>query len=264
MEQLEIPGSSEILIERLSDHKLWLESNGAMGRRAMLKNCKFEGDFRYSDFREAIFFASYLSDADFSFSDFSNSICVDSVFTGSNFSNTNFSNAELSYSRIDKANFTESNCDGADLRGTSLCFSDFSKSSVKGTILWDADCYCTNFKGSSFFESKITGADFTKSEMDTKVEKGLFRKVAKAALKSRNSLVRYSDSSDPGKSHCLSEWTILLSKNGKELESKYGTEMAVLLLLGERAHFFIDRDVDDIRYMLQHVIWETNLKKEGK
>lgn len=98
----------------ITNHKLWLDTNGYRGERANFSNVNLSNaDFRNENLRNADFSYANFSYADFSNADFSyanlrnanlsNADFRNAILSYANFRNTNFSNASLSYANFSNA-----------------------------------------------------------------------------------------------------------------------------------------------------------------
>ena len=87
----------------LSDHKLWLESDGEEGERANLYGADLsDADLSGADLRGADLNRANLRDADFRFADLSNA-----DLSGADLRDADLSNADLSNADLIGANFVE-------------------------------------------------------------------------------------------------------------------------------------------------------------
>lgn len=73
------------------------------------------------------------------------------------------------------------------------------------------------------------------ANLNLQIEDGLIQKIAIAVNADKKALgMGRWHTCDT--THCIAGWAVTLAKNGKELEEKYGTQIAGLMLLGVDAH----------------------------
>jgi uncharacterized protein YjbI with pentapeptide repeats len=136
----------------LKEHGEWLESGGVSGRQlnlteAVLDQTDLTGaDLRYAVFKDAKLIRAILNKADLSFAD--------------------LRGARLDYAKCEKANFSNSLMSGVRLEGAFLLFSKFAGASLNSADLRYADCRFSEFLNAKLTESKLGGANFTKTNFD--------------------------------------------------------------------------------------------------
>lgn len=125
----EIRNRAERLLEIhgiLSDHKLWLETDGKEGKKANLSE---------ANFFEANFFEADLS-------------------------NTDLSKADLSGADLRKANFVRADLREADLSRAYLCEADFVGANLSRADLFAANLCRANLSGADLSGAHLSGANF--------------------------------------------------------------------------------------------------------
>lgn len=91
--------------------------------------------------------------------------------------------------------------------------------------------------------ANLRGANLRGANLDLCIQDGLLQKIAEIVTEKDSSLEMGSwHTCDT--THCIAGWACHLAPNGKEMEVKYGTQIAGLMLLGVEAHshFFDDNE----------------------
>ena len=158
---------------------------------------------------------------------------------------TNLRDADLSGSDLHEADLCYS-----DLRGCDLSYSDLGNSDLRNANLRDANLYEASLRGADLRGAVIDGIAIPSADE----AEPLLKRVAQAALSAPDALdMDRWHTCDT--THCVSGWAITLSGDrGKELEAKYGSANAGMLLLGAKAaaHFYDDNK--SAREWLQSVL----------
>lgn len=138
------------------------------------------------------------------------------------------------------ANLRYTNLMDADLRGANLQNTDLREALLQGTIMHETD-----LRGANIEHTYLDSADLSGAIIDFQIEEGLMKKIARIIVEDNSKLYLEENSANS-----LAVWACMLAKNGKELEEKYGTEVAGLLLLGEEAQsFYYGEDVDIFEWL---------------
>jgi uncharacterized protein YjbI with pentapeptide repeats len=160
----------------IEEHRLWVESNGEQGRRAIFRDLNLNGydfsnqrlsgaTFRGQDLTHANFTGAELVEADFS----------DCQLQGANFSNSLLHRSNLTQSKAHKTSFKAAQLVEADLSRMSAEESDFSNAQLTDAVLRDAQflqCSFTqtnaeraNFRGSDLSQSKFTESSLSEANL---------------------------------------------------------------------------------------------------
>ena len=110
------------LNEILEQHKLWIETNGAEGKRANLK---------------------------------------DAYLRAANLLGARLNRANLRYAYLNGAKLTGANLNGADLTGADLGGANLTDADLRGANLTDADLRGADLTGADLRGADLTGADLT-------------------------------------------------------------------------------------------------------
>ena len=138
----------------------------------------------------------------------------------------------------------------ADLRGADLRGADLERAILERTNLIGADLERANLRGAYLERANLEGA-----KIDYQIEEGLIQKIRDIVFHNNKNLFMRNwhygcDDASCGTAHCIAGWACELGKNGKELEKKYGPEVAGLLLLGPEAHgHFFDDNYQAIQWL---------------
>ena len=161
--------------------------------------------------------------------------------------------ADLSCADLRGANLGGANLEGADLRGANLGGANLEGADLRFVYLRGADLRFANLEGADLRFAYSNGANLEGAKIDHLIEEGLINKVAQAALATEESL-DMDNWHTCDTTHCIAGWAVTLGNNGKELEKKFGTQVAGLLLLGSEAHsHFFDSDKDAREYLKQFI-----------
>jgi len=206
------------LNKKLELHKKWLNDEVG-GVRA---------DLRGADLIDANLIEANLRRADL----------IDANLYRTNLRRAYLERADLYRADLGYANLREASLRGADLRKADLRYAD-----LRGADLREAD-----LRGANLIRANLRESDLTDTKIDYRIEDGLLKKVAEHALK-ENALDMFEwHSCDT--THCIAGWACCLAENAKELEKRYGTQIAGLLLLGSEAHsHFFDDNQKAKRYL---------------
>jgi hypothetical protein len=143
------------------------------------------------------------------------------------------------------ANLQDANLQGANLRGADLRYANLRGADLQGANLQDANLQDADLRYADLHDANLWGAklDYIPGSQE------LLKKVAEHALAKEDSL-EMCDWHTCDTTHCIAGWATHLHPEGRDLEDKYGTEVAGLLLLGSEAHsHFFDSNVDAIEYL---------------
>jgi hypothetical protein len=158
---------------------------------------------------------------------------------------SNLEGADLMYANLKGANLWDADLRYAKLKGANLEGADLEGAVLKGADLEGADLRDANLQDASLRGAKLQDAklDYIPGSQD------LLKKVAEHALAKEDSL-EMCDWHRCDTTHCIAGWATHLHPEGRDLEDKYGTEVAGLLLLGSEAHsHFFDYNEDAKRYL---------------
>jgi hypothetical protein len=147
----------------INDLKL---KRGKENNKWNLKNLKFYGVFRGSDFRDSVFRGSVFRDSDFRDSDFRDSDFRDSVFRDSDFKDSVFRDSDFRDSVFRDSVFRDSVFRGSVFRGSDFRGSVFRDSDFRDSVFRDSD-----FRDSVFRDSVFRGSDFRDSDFSEKLIK---------------------------------------------------------------------------------------------
>ena len=118
----------EIIKEVLEQHKIWLDSHGKEGKKAILKNMPMSGlNLKYADLRKADLSGSDLKNADLSYA----------YLRGANLNDTDLTGANLKFATLIRASLRGANLSDADLRNTDLTGADLINASLYRADLRD-------------------------------------------------------------------------------------------------------------------------------
>jgi hypothetical protein len=126
------------LKEILEQHKLWIETNGAQGKRANLSGANLSG--------------ANLRDVDL----------WDANLTHANLTHANLRGANLRGANLGGANLT-----GADLNGADLCYANLTGANLIGANLTRA-----NLRGANLTDANLEGADLTGADLTGAILRG--------------------------------------------------------------------------------------------
>ena len=101
----------------LTEHKLWLESNGKQGTRAILRGANLRG----------------------------------ANLKGANLNDANLTRANLTRANLNDANLTRANLTRANLVGA-----DLTRANLQGADLWDANLFRANLNGADLMGAVLT------------------------------------------------------------------------------------------------------------
>lgn len=132
----------------LSDHGLWLRSNGREGKRAMLAELDLSG----SELDGA-----RLANADMHAANLSDATCREADFQGADMRHANLSSADVSsgnlgVARLRHADMRRAKLDGANMRGT-----DLAGANMRGASLNDADLGGANLLSTDIRNTDLSG-----------------------------------------------------------------------------------------------------------
>lgn len=139
---------------------------------------------------------------------------------------------------------------GADLKGANLQDADLQDANLWGASLQGANLRGANLQSADLKGANLRGANLRGAKLDyIPGSQELLKKVAEHALAKEDSL-EMCDWHTCDTTHCIAGWATHLHPEGRDLEDKYGTEVAGLLLLGSEAHsHFFDCNVDAMAYL---------------
>lgn len=129
----------------LSKHKQWVDSAGAQGSLANLRDTDLTG----SDLRKANLVKADLSGADMSVSDLS----------GVNLSKADLSGTNFMGAKLSEANLMEANLLASFLMDANLQKADLGKANLQDTLLMDANLQKANLMGANLMGADLEGAN---------------------------------------------------------------------------------------------------------
>jgi len=225
-----------------SDHVLYQESGGKEGAIANLR-CADLGGTYWKDISLSLHGAN-LRGVDLREADL---MC------------TNWSGADLRGANLDGAFLSQSNWSGADLRGANLCEADLRGASWSGADLREADLSYACLRGADFSYADLRGADLRYARLghadlggakiDLSIEDGLLRRVALKVLGEKQLFRSGVWCNSREMTHSIAGYAVSMSKD-REIEGKYGMEVAALMLLGvEASEHFFDCTKDALKWL---------------
>lgn len=147
-----------------------------------------------------------------------------------------------------RADLSDADLSDADLSRANLSDADLSRADLSRANLSHADLRCADLSDAA--------------NLNLQIEDGLIQKIAIAVNADKKALEmgRWHTCDT---THCIAGWAVTLAKNGKELEEKYGTQIAGLMLLGVDAHsHFFDSNEDGKAYLNQFLPEESSMTLE--
>ena len=165
-----MPLTEEALVQIFAEHRRWVASKHARGKRADLSQADLSAITLEPVLNKAhaIAGADDLQDLEFPEVKFSHSILSCSFFshpdsTSVDLHKSDFGGAEIKYADLSGANLSSANFNGADLSGSYCYKTDFTNASMIGTVLRRV-----TFKETALSEAKVWGADFEGAFFDLK------------------------------------------------------------------------------------------------
>ena len=161
----------------------------------------------------------------------------------------NLEGANLSWVNLEGANLDGANLIGANLIGANLIGAD-----LNGANLYGANLNGANLESANLYRANLEGANLKGAKIDLiDGHEELLKKVAEYALEEEDSL-EMDTWHTCDTTHCIAGWATHLHPEGKELEDKYGAQIAGLLLLGTEAHSHFFDSNEDAREYLKSVL----------
>jgi len=202
-----------------------------------LKNLR-KGDLTQVDLRGADLRGADLRGADLYIADLQEADLRKAHLKGADLRRADLYRADLEEANLREANLYKANLIGADLYSADL----------RGANLREADLRRADLRGVDLRDVDLGGADLIETKIDYCIENGLLEKVAEYALK--ENALDMSTWHTCETTHCIAGWACHLAENGEELEERYDTQIAGLLLLGAEAHsHFFDGDQTAKEYL---------------
>lgn len=129
------------LAEKLSAHKVWLDSLGTKGRKLTLD----EADFRNMDLTEYQLEQAYLI------------LC--------HFDYINLNRKDFSSSLLCSSTFISTRLKGADFCKSNLSYADFTNAKMHNVRLADCECIETIFRGAELSNANLIGVLFDNTDL---------------------------------------------------------------------------------------------------
>ena len=166
-----------------------------------------------------------------------------------NLERANLERANLRGAYLERAILREANLERANLERAILIGANLRGANLERAILRGAYLEWANLERAILREANLEGANLEGAKIDYQIEEGLIQKIRDIVFHNNKNLFMSSwhygcDDAICGTAHCIAGWACELGKNGKELEEKYGSGIASLLILGHEAysHFFDNKE----------------------
>jgi len=236
---------AEKLQKILRDHALYQDSGGKEGAIAFLLQADLRGaDLSGLDLREA-----NLRSADLSLANLANARLSGANLIGANLRDASLRNANLRDVSLSAADLRSADLCGANLCDANLRDADLSDADLSNANLVDANLCGADLSGANLRHASLRDADLSDARIDLSVEDGLLRKIALKVLGERESFDNEIWHNYCNTVHCIAGYAVFVSKD-REVEGKYGTEVAGLMLLGIEAHsHFFDTNKAALRWL---------------
>jgi len=152
--------SQDELNQILTEHKLWLDAEGAKGSRANLRGANLiDADLRDVDLRYTSLNYANLRDADLSNSDLSYADLRNANLNCANLSNSDLNYTDLRNVNLSYANLISANLRGADLREANLSYANLISANLRGADLDYANLNCTDLSYADLRDAENIGRD---------------------------------------------------------------------------------------------------------
>ncbi|EGS36244.1 pentapeptide repeat-containing protein [Megasphaera sp. UPII 135-E] len=141
--------TQEEIDEKAKAHKLWWDTNGGQGKRAVFRNVLITNkDFSHQNLRGALF---------------EDIRCTYTNFERTNLSSARFKNVSFHQVKFRDANLTSTTFLLCDITDTSYFYANLKTAAFTGTILIDVDfrssnLHCTNFSAAKIKNIFVTNA----------------------------------------------------------------------------------------------------------
>jgi hypothetical protein len=229
------------LKQALHLHDLWTQGEPGGVRLNLARHCLRCMDFSGANLRGAIFARALLTDANLTGANLRGAIFARASLADADLSGAKLTNAILTESNFAGAFLTYADLSGADLTNAHLGSADFRGADLSGANLTDAE-----LSGADIRDARITGADLTDTKGLPAPVPGLRKRVAEVIL-SDPSKLDMTDWHACDTIHCIGGWAVTLAPNGRELEERYGIDLAARCLLGltgreEDRVFYLNND----------------------
>jgi uncharacterized protein YjbI with pentapeptide repeats len=254
--------TQEQLDEAIALHGEWL-SDWSKGKRLNLSCKDLSGlDFTGANLTSAILVNAKLIDAILINVNLNHAILNRAIMIDANLTRAIMTRAIMTDANLTRAIMTDVTLEDAILIDVILKDANLTRAIMIDVILKDANLTRAimtdaNLTRAIMIDVILTRADLTGTKTDYQIEDGLLQKVAQAALASDDALdMRYWHTCDT--THCIAGWACHLAENGKEIERKYGTQVAGLLLLGADAHSHFFDTNEEAREYLTSIMEDLN------
>ena len=187
----------------LSEHKLWLRTNGKRGKCANLEGLDlkeselYKVELKKARLSKVNLKSAYLVDANFEATDLEGA-----NLQGANLAGTNLSSANLKYAELEMADFSDANLQNANLREADLDEAIFVNANLQGANLEEANLFSAsmenanliganlknailegaNLEGASLDGANISGADFTNAVIRDTDKEELIQRNGKGSV----------------------------------------------------------------------------------
>ncbi len=192
----------EKLEEIVSEHLLFLRSNGDEGRKAILNDADLRGahlekadlqkanlssanlsdaglagailnnvklnnaDLRGANLEGASLISADLTDADLTDANLANTILRGAILTSAQINNANLSKSDLTNAEINSADIISANLTGANLSNADLSSVNLEGSILRGAVLSNAEIIDAILRNTDFTDSDLTNSDLSNSNLN--------------------------------------------------------------------------------------------------
>jgi len=196
-------------------------------------------DFTGANLTDAHLFGADLTDAYFTGANLTDAYLLGATLRYAKLEGADLEGADLGYAYLSETSFTGANLAKANLTKADLRYATLRYANLTKANLTKADLRYTNLKG----------AILTDAKLDYQIEEGLLEKIAHLVLADHEKL-NMEEWHSCNTCHCLAGWAVILAEKGKELEARFETANAGLLLLGEEAHrYFYSSDAEVLTWL---------------
>lgn len=168
--------TKEELSKILSDHALWLTTDGDEGSRANLNNANLRGfdlsaaDLERANLVDANLFEANLGNAHLSRANLAGADLGRANLANADLEGSNLKRARLYYAAVKRAYLAGADLGGADLEGSNLDGSnlsdaDLSDADLRHARLVFSDLYNANLAGADFRNAHLLGADLRNADL---------------------------------------------------------------------------------------------------
>jgi hypothetical protein len=145
------------LKEILDQHRLWIETTGAQGKRAILRGANLKGaNLNGAYLYVANLAGAYLWDANLKDANLIGANLIDAILTGANLTGAYLQGANLRGADLEGAILRGANLKGANLTGANLYRAD-----LRGANLYRADLRGANLEDADLTDANLSGADLS-------------------------------------------------------------------------------------------------------